>query len=82
MPGHRYYIDEYLMMIRDAFETPAKKMEKRISRLANFLSLGPEDDDPAETIEVTVAMPAPRPRPPGWRSPWRWSMPSPRQSSG
>lgn len=55
VPGHRYYIDEYLMMIRDAFETPAKKMEKRISRLANFLSLGPEDDDPLETIEVAVA---------------------------
>lgn len=55
VPGHRYYIDEYLMMIRDAFETPAKKMEKRISRLANFLLLGPEDDDPLETIEAAVA---------------------------
>ena len=55
VPGHRYYIDEYLMMIREAFETPAKKMEKRISRLANFLSLGTEDNDPAETIEVAVA---------------------------
>ncbi len=54
VPGHRYYIDEYLMMIRDAFETPTKKMEKRISRLANFLSLGPEDNDPAETIEIAV----------------------------
>ncbi|HCW05926.1 MAG TPA: hypothetical protein DGG95_01025, partial [Cytophagales bacterium] len=54
VPDHRYYIDEYLMMIRDAFEVPAKKLEKRISRLASFLTLGAEDNDPICNMDTVI----------------------------
>lgn len=54
VPAHRYYIDEYLMMVRSAFDTPQKKVEKRATRLAAMLRIGPQDNDPEKNMNLTV----------------------------
>lgn len=51
VPGHRYYIDEYLLMLREALEGPSVKIEKRISRLASFLGLEAPMGEGEESID-------------------------------
>jgi len=54
VPAHRYYIDEYLMMVRGAFDTPQKKVEKRVTRLVAMLKIGDQDDDPEVNMNRVV----------------------------
>ncbi len=57
IPAHRYYLDEYLEMIREAYDEPKTKVEKRVKRLAEILNIAPEQDtDKDFNMEKTIQL--------------------------